>query len=452
MSGKTKKRKKTENPFSGILEKTAAVPPRAWFTAAACITVVTCLVLLARSGGAPDFAILTLALLGMCGLFAWDIFSRRRWEQDMAERIRHMAAHHDRLVREVARNRSDIAILKEGLSDMASGIEAQGRRLLPSTSVEARMIETLVSRLGALGEKPRARVETLHDAQILELEMAPPALKPPPLSEIDVELSGTPKSLSDDFIRELLHHAVRDDRIDIFAQPIVNLPQRRHRMYEIYTRVRAGAGASIPAARYMEMARKEHLVPALDNALLLRCLQILRERRSEDSAVPPAPCILNISAATLSDRTFMNDLVAFLSQNRKMAADIVFEIRQAELEGMDQTMVPVLDGMAKLGLRFSMDRIRQRTLDVNLLKSRRVRFIKMDAAWIIREGQSKAGFSRVVRLKKQLDAAGIDLIAECIENENTVRELLDYGIAYGQGWLFGKPDIYSSYINTRKAA
>lgn len=449
MSGKIKK---TENPFSGILKKIAAVPPRTWFAAAACIAVGTCFVLLAKSGGAPDFVILTLALLGMCGLFAWDIFSRRRWERDMADRIRHMASHHDRLVREVARNRSDIAILKDGLSDMASGIEAQGRRLLPSTSIEARMIETLVSRLGALGERPRARVETMHDAHILELEIAPPPLKPPPLSEIDLELSGTPKSLSDDFIRELLHHAVRDDRIDIFAQPIVNLPQRRPRMYEVFARIRAGAGESIPASRYMEIARKEQLVPALDNALLLRALHILRERKKADSALPDAPCILNISAATLSDRTFMNDLVAFLSQNRKMAADIIFEIRQAELEGMEPTMIPVLDGMAKLGLRFSMDRVQRRSLDVNLLKSRRVRFIKMDAAWVIREGQSKAGFSRIVRLKKQLDAAGIDLIAERIESENTVRELLDYGIAYGQGWLFGKPDIYSSYINSRKAA
>ena len=44
-----------------------------------------------------------------------------------------------------------------------------------------------------------------------------------------------------------------------------------------------------------------------------------------------------------------------------------------------------------------------------------------------------------IDLKDALTRAGIDLVVEKIEHERTVRELLDYGVDFGQGYLFGEP-------------
>ena len=38
-----------------------------------------------------------------------------------------------------------------------------------------------------------------------------------------------------------------------------------------------------------------------------------------------------------------------------------------------------------------------------------------------------------------LARSGIDLIAERIENESTVLDLLDYDVRFGQGFLFSQP-------------
>ena len=76
----------------------------------------------------------------------------------------------------------------------------------------------------------------------------------------------------------------------------------------------------------------------------------------------------------------------------------------------------------------------------------------MDAAWLLKEGSVRDGYARLVRFKKQLDAAGIDLIVEKIEKEGTLRELLDYNIDFGQGYLFGKPDLASAYRPSKRAA
>jgi len=390
--------------------------------------------------------VLAGSVLALGGLITYDVVSRRVWEGKLTERLEELCNKHDRIVRETARSRSDIAVLKEGLGEMALSVQEQGSRLPPSATAEAKLINTIVGRLGALGDTPRAELGTPYDSEILELEMAPPPPKAAPVSALDAELMPDFSKYSDAVIAELVHQAARNDNIDLFMQPVVGLPQRKPRMHEIYARIRAGAGAYIPAERYLDMAQRERVLPTIDNMLLLRCLKMLRDRGGD------VPYVINISGATLGDRGFMNDLVAWLAQNHKMANKLIFELSQKDLTTQDAAIGPVMDGLSKLGCRFSMDRVRNRTIDIGFLKSRNIRFIKMDAGWLIKESRSKTGYARIARLKKQLDAAGIDLVAERIESEAVLRELLDFHIDYGQGYLFGKPDHHAAYRHLKMAA
>jgi cyclic-di-GMP phosphodiesterase TipF (flagellum assembly factor) len=403
----------------------------------------------------PDFLVLVSALILLGGLVVYDILSRRLWESAASEQIQTLIRNHDRLVREVARSRSEITVLKEGLYDTATAVEEQGKNQMPSSSIEAKMIGTIISRLAAMGKKalpgdplPKEQPPAKMDSGILELQIAPPPSKAPPMSEMEEAMDSKFAHYSDAMILGLLEQAVQDDRIDVFVQPVVSLPQRKHRMYEVFGRIRAMTGTYLPAEHYMRLAQKENLMTTVDNLLLLRCLQILRDRKDKTDETP---YILNVSVETLNDTGFMGDLVTFLSQNRGMASRLIFELPQEQLEHLSSALVSVLDGLSQLGVRFSMDRVRSGKIDINLLKSRHVRFIKFDGAWLIKEAQSSGGSARVSRLKTQLDAAGIDLIVEKIETEKALRELLDFGIDYGQGWHFGKPDLYGTH-NNRKVA
>ncbi len=48
-------------------------------------------------------------------------------------------------------------------------------------------------------------------------------------------------------------------------------------------------------------------------------------------------------------------------------------------------------------------------------------------------------FNEVRLLKRKLEGNGIGFIVERIENERDLKELLDYDINYGQGYLFARP-------------
>src|SRR5690606_8962278 len=122
-----------------------------------------------------------------------------------------------------------------------------------------------------------------------------------------------------------VHAAVRQDRIDMFMQPIVNLPQRKLRFYEMFSRIRIKPGVHLPAEQYIEVAMRQDLVPVIDNLLLLRGLQMIRDTEEENFN---RAFFCNITTLTLGDPKFMGDLVEFIAQNRTLAPRLVFELGQ----------------------------------------------------------------------------------------------------------------------------
>lgn len=398
-----------------------------------------------------DFIVLVSSLLVLSGLVASELVARWKWEQDLAQTLNKMIKNQDRLVREVARNRNDLAVLKEGLSETAMMLKTQGRKLTPSPSPEARMIETIVERLNELGEKPRAEIRTEHDREILELQMAPPPLKEPPETPLDSELNADLSQLDSKVIADLIEYAVSEDRINVFMQGIVSLPQRKTRFYEIFGRLEAAGGGRIPAERYRDLSDRLDMTTAIDTMVMLKTFDLIRTN-FKCNVTPNYKFFVNIRAVTLQDRRCMGDLISFLSEHKDMASHIIFEMAQSEYENLTAELLPVLEGLSRLGCRFSMDRVRNRKFDIQKLKAMRLRYIKFDVNWLINESNTQNGFSRIHKLKGELDKAGIDLIVERIENEEQLRELLDFNIDYGQGYLFGKPDTHIAYRDSLKAA
>ena len=73
------------------------------------------------------------------------------------------------------------------------------------------------------------------------------------------------------------------------------------------------------------------------------------------------------------------------------------------------------------------------------LADRGVRFIKVPAALLLDPKQNSTSDIHPSDLSDLLGRFGIDLIAEKIEGERAVVDLLDYDVRFGQGFLFAPP-------------
>lgn len=387
---------------------------------AACLAL--CVLLVVGSVAGTRIALLTAALLVLAGLIVFDIRLRRSWDRDTRQQLNRMGSEYERLARELARHRQDVTSLRQSLAAMGTAMRQQSRLHgeAENANPEQRMLRTIaqeLSRLAVPADEPAATGSQLVEG-------------------LDVALMTPQTPLSDGQVARLLKAAVEQDSVDLFVQPIVALPQRKLRFAESFARLRIRDDVHIPAERYVPVALAQDLLPAIDNLLLLRTLQALRKTAEFDAN---RAFFCNITPLTLNDPKFMSDLVEFISQNRALAPRLIFELGQRDLATMPYDTLPVLAGLSHLGCRFSMDRVQDLGFDFDLLETRFIRFIKIDAALLLSALREPGGLLRLKRLKDSLDREGIDVIVEKVENERQLVELLDLDIDYGQGFLFGHP-------------
>lgn len=244
------------------------------------------------------------------------------------------------------------------------------------------------------------------------------------------------ETLGEPDLLETIRAALEDNRVDLYLQPIVSLPQRKLRFYEALSRLRADDGSVIMPAQYMKIAGPVGLMSVVDNLLLFRCVQIVRRLVHQSRNVG---VFCNISGETLSDTEFFPQFLEFMHHNRDLAAQIVFEFDQAAVLSAGRKGEENLAYLASLGFALSMDHVETLGVDFERLKKLGFRYIKIRAETLTGGMANAQAAVAAEDLKVLLERHGLNLIAERVEDEKTVIQLLDFSVDFAQGYLFGEP-------------
>src|SRR5258705_3810154 len=217
---------------------------------------------------------------------------------------------------------------------------------------------------------------------------------------------------------------------------MVTLPQRKVRFYEAVTRLRDEKDEVLAADDFIAIAEAGGLIGKIDHMVMVRCIQVLRRLmvRKKDVGV-----FCNVSAATLGNPVNFAQCLDFLEANRALAPSFVLEFKQATFRHLGPIEIENLAALSQRGYRFSIDHVTDLRIDARDLAHRGVRFIKVPAALLLDPKQSSTSDIHPSDLSDLLGRFGIDLIAEKIEGERAVVDLLDYDVRFGQGFLFAPP-------------
>ncbi|HEX7884912.1 MAG TPA: EAL domain-containing protein [Phenylobacterium sp.] len=307
------------------------------------------------------------------------------------------------------------------LTEVASVVDADKSRSNELTG-EVHLLEKLVQKMSRRFDEPQAPYLAARGGQNLRGQ--------------DVR---QPRGMM-----EIVREALSENRIDLYLQPVVGLPQRKTVFYESFSRLRDVTGQVIMPAEYLAVAEPAGLVTAIDNLLLFRCVQIVRRLARQDRRVG---IFCNISMSSLGDEEFFPQFLDLLRANRDLAPAIVFEVGQAAFEGRNAIQARNMARLADLGFRFSIDKVTNLDLDLQDLTRADVKFVKVAAQTLLDE-LTEIDDRLVLRSMPDLAAEdfalllrryGVDLVAEKVESERQVVDILDLDIRLAQGHLFGEP-------------
>jgi cyclic-di-GMP phosphodiesterase TipF (flagellum assembly factor) len=334
--------------------------------------------------------------------------------------LTHLSKNHETLRAESELTRRALLELKQHVDD---SIASRNDRVV----TEVKVLESLVRRMAeGIASKSGEQEASYQDAAYEDFQARAPRNERLPVSA----------NTTRDSMLEMIRRALEENRVDLYLQPVVSLPQRRVRYYEALSRLRTEDGKIIMPSQYIKVAEPAGLMSVIDNMLLFRCVQAMQtwSQRNKEIGV-----FYNLSRETLQDRGFFSQFMDYLEANKDLAGMLVFEISQETFETLTTVESTNLGRLADIGFTLSIDRVTSLDIDFSAARSRRVRYIKVPASLMLGNPEATGAGIHPADLKQLLMRYGMNLIAERVEYEREVLGVLDYHVDYGQGFLFGEP-------------
>lgn len=244
-------------------------------------------------------------------------------------------------------------------------------------------------------------------------------------------------------IGEEVQLALKEDRIVLAHQPVVDANTHEVRYYECLVRMFDRNGKLVPAA---------HFVPAIEQLGLMRSI----DNRVRDLAIRQLELNLgialaiNISGLTATERSWFRGLVARLKERRDIATRLIVEITETTaLQDIDETS-RFVSALRALGCKVALDDFGSGFTTFHHLKALTVDVVKIDGSFIrdiTTDTENQIFIHNLLALARAL---GVSTVAECVETRDDADYLSGVGIDLLQGYYFGRPEV-DGHVGARAA-
>jgi PAS domain S-box-containing protein len=259
-------------------------------------------------------------------------------------------------------------------------------------------------------------------------------------------------------VAERLAGALEGDEFILFAQEIASLdpgaPRRDFR--EILLRLREEEENLMPPGEFLPLAEMHGLMPDVDRWVI----EHLVAWALGDPARRHGIYSVNLSAASLRDPRFVEFARELGGRLQAGGPGLCFEVAERDALANVAPLRALMRALQPLGILFAISAFGRSSASFELLKRIPADFVKVDAGLVLCMARGTAEAARVGALARVARSRGIATIAECVEDEATMRALRSAGVDYAQGFAVSRPQPLEDpctpaaqcIVDTRQAA
>ncbi|KJY85978.1 diguanylate cyclase [Vibrio neptunius] len=236
----------------------------------------------------------------------------------------------------------------------------------------------------------------------------------------------------------LVHKALANDRIELFAQQIIALNQDDTLMhFEILIRIRNAEGEYISPGIFMPASERYNIAQLLDKQVVTQTLDWL-------AANPVAlahlgMCSINLSGHSMGNKEFIAFLLDKLQYSSVPCEKICLEITEtAAMSNMNQA-IDLFSQFKQLGCKIALDDFGSGLSSFGYLKKLPVDIVKIDGLFVRDIDVNEVDHLMVRSINDLAKQMGKKTVAEFVENNRIIDLLVELGVDYAQGYVIGKP-------------
>ncbi len=267
---------------------------------------------------------------------------------------------------------------------------------------------------------------------------APPVISTPaPASQANVArapLLGF-RPVNQDVGRKV-RKAIEGEGIELHLSPIAMLPQRRVIYYDTLPYLRDADGTLIGPADFVPDARATGLLPMLDTFVLDRSLRVARRLKARERELT---LFVNLAAETFRGDVFATEVARRLDANADLSSHLMLGFSQEALHSFGGVEAEMLATLAEKGFRFVLTNVTNLSLDAKALNEFGIRVVRIAADLLIDEEAAADSSIHPADLPNVCRRNNILAIADNVDTEQKVADLLDIDVRAAQGAVFGTP-------------
>ncbi|MBI1384016.1 MAG: EAL domain-containing protein [Rhizobiales bacterium] len=242
------------------------------------------------------------------------------------------------------------------------------------------------------------------------------------------------RSLDDAGRTEVVIQAIRKGDLDLYLQPIVGLPDRKPAHFQVIVRVRTPSGATLTGEEFEPIARARGLMPAIDQIMLARTVQILRKLTRGGKG---HRFFCTLADASVAAPGFLQEFASYLRKNPDVGPRLAIEIADDALVVGNPEVRGGLAELRELGVALAITATTDEIAHAGALAERvAARFVRVAPHVLSARSRGPAETARLVAENRML---GIDVLVDGIGDENALADVVASGISLVQGDLFSSP-------------
>jgi len=234
---------------------------------------------------------------------------------------------------------------------------------------------------------------------------------------------------------DFLRNALREDRIEAFLQPIVEVRSGEVMAYEVLVRIRDGE-TIIPAGEFIEVAEELGMAQELDR-------EVFRKGLAHYAGIarkyPKAKMFFNLFPRSFNDIEWVRGIPGLVRAAGVPCENIVLELTEREaLPNLTQVRA-VIEELRSSKISVALDDFGSGFSSFLYLKYLAIDYVKIEGSFVRQIVADERDRIMVAHINDMAHEFGLKTVAEFVEDEMTAKILAELGVDYAQGYYYGRP-------------
>ena len=239
-----------------------------------------------------------------------------------------------------------------------------------------------------------------------------------------------------------LREAVKENRLALLYQPIISLHGEPGERYQIYTALHNKDNELVPASEFVMRVERTGFGKMLDRWIILNALKKLSELRTKGADMR---LFIKLSSNSILDKDLPAWLEGQFKTNNISPSFVCFEIKEQVLISNFKESKILVSALQEMKSEIAIDAFGAGDNPSKILKAIPANYVKICHSLMSEVSDNQDNQNAIREIAEALKPMGTKVIAQFIEDADTLSILWSLGINYTQGNFLQPPSEDPNY-------